>query len=103
MEGQAVHVSVAFKGLTYKPRASLLGSELRWDSLVDRGKPEKISWASEWQPGLAMDLFDSSVAEEVGRNLIAATDKDKRPYLQRIPFLALSGELPILSSLLQLI
>ncbi|KAF8144604.1 armadillo-type protein [Mycena galopus ATCC 62051] len=92
LEGQAVHVSVAFKDITYKPRALLLSSELRWDSLVDRGKPDKISWAGEWQPRLEMDLFDSSMAEEIGRNLVAAMEKDKTHYLQRIPFLALSED-----------
>jgi hypothetical protein len=92
VDGQLVHASVAFKNIEYKPRALLLNSEVQWDSLVDKGRPDGVSWAENWQPLLELDLFDPSLAEEVGRKIVAATGKAKMVLLERIPFLALTGE-----------
>ncbi|KAF7364544.1 hypothetical protein MVEN_00323400 [Mycena venus] len=102
LPGQHVHASVAFKkgkdedgNFKYKPKASLslLGSDLKWTSLVGLGKVEDISWATPWKQQLEMDLFDSSAARDVGRKLQNATsDQDVMHCLKRIPFLALTGE-----------
>ncbi|KAJ6528316.1 hypothetical protein DFH09DRAFT_935278, partial [Mycena vulgaris] len=103
VEGQLVHASVAFKNKDYRPRARILNSSLSWGSLVDHGNRDDISWADEWQPRLEMDLFDSSVAEELGRNFVAAKGEAKDHLLRRIPFLTLSGEIFLVSTLSQLI
>jgi hypothetical protein len=95
--GQLIHASVAFKDNSYMPRASFSEAfsdhESPWDSLVGQGKVDDIGWAQSWQTRLEMDLFDPSLAGDIGRKFVDAIGEHRWPLLKRIPFLALSGEI----------
>ncbi|KAJ6564867.1 hypothetical protein DFH09DRAFT_894391, partial [Mycena vulgaris] len=65
LPGQLIHASVAFKGKTYEPRASISNSLFTWESLIDKGSLSDIGWAQAWESHLEMDLFDPSLAGDI--------------------------------------